>query len=210
MPARRQSSRQIKNTPNNKKKVVQHCSTAKKNLKPATGFKSYYTLKMTAMFSEADFPPLPCTNADLISDAQRRAVKAEEALKTAIAEKNAVEKELFRMFAVNAGEQSYRHRKLLMTPRSQWSNPTVFMVLEAALYTMAKKDEEISAMQLKQGIVASDDRPLLRSQTNAERNWHNWMYVQPDSFFNQKSGSAFEENVAWATWLEHLDESAAK
>lgn len=163
---------------------------------------------MTAMFSDADFPPLPSRNTYLISDTQSRVAKAEEALKKAIAEKEVVEKELYLMLAEFWSEQSDRQRKKRLTPRSQWRNPSDVMKLEAALYTMTKNDKEISALRLMHGIASPDDTPLLSGQTAEERNWHDWMYRMPDGFFNQNRGWEVEADEAWNTWLQHLDEGS--
>ena len=161
------------------------------------------------MFSDADFPPLPSQIADLIGDTQARVAKTEEALETAIVEKRAVEKELYAMLAEFWSEQSDRHRKKRSRSRCEWRKPTDSMKLEAALYTMDKKDTEISDLRLKYGLASPDKGPLLSGQTAPERNWHDWMYMQLDGFFNQNRGWEVEAEEAWNTWLNHLDEEDA-
>lgn len=167
--------------------------------------------KNTSMFSGADFPPLPSKNDVLLRDSQHRVAKAEEELAKALAEKDALKTKLVNSLRRLKDEQDARPSTKRLIPFSQWRNPTTFMKMEAALYTMAKNDKEISALRLKHGIdEGCEAKPLLPGQTTEQRNWHTWLSDRPDGSFKQQPGWGIEADEAWETWLNHLDEMSAR
>ena len=159
--------------------------------------------------TDADFRPVePTTDIDLM---RRRVAKAEEELAKALAEKDALKTKLVNSLRRLKDEQDARPSTKRLIPFSQWRNPTAFMKMEAALYTMAKNDKEISALRLKHGIdEGCEAKPLLPGQTTEQRNWHTWLSDRPDGSFKQQPGWGIEADEAWETWLNHLDEVSAR
>ena len=153
---------------------------------------------MTSMFSGADMRSQYALD---ISETQSRVATAEEALEKVIAEKKALKTKLVDSMSMLTGYDAIRQSKKRLIPFSELSNPSDFMKLEAALYTMAKKDKEINELRIKHGIASPDDSQLLPGQTTEQLNWHTWMYMQPEGLFSQQSGWGIEAYEAWQTWL---------
>ncbi len=162
---------------------------------------------MAAMVSGADCPP---QIEDVLSDAQSRLDTAEKALELAVQKDWALDTTLFVQTRRLEQLQSERKYKKKVASLGERSNPTVVMKLEAALHLMDKIDKEMSELRLKHGIVSIDDGPLLPQQTVEERHWHTWLYSQPNLLFGKEPGWEIVADEAWQTWLNHLDEVAAK
>ena len=162
---------------------------------------------MAAMVSEADCPP---QTDDVLRDAQSRLDTAEKALELAVQKEWALDTTLFVQMRWLEKIQTQRESKKKLASRGQRSNPTEGMKLEAVLYTMDKMDKELSDLRLKHGIVSQDDSPLLPDETAEQRHWHTWLYNHPDGLFEKEPGWEIEAEEAWKTWVNHLDDVAAK